>query len=215
MKTLNVPFIANLENMDFQTLQHAMELGGKKDFIGEVNWPEKFGYQPSCVFNIARSEKALAIVYHVRGLDLRAKALEDNGPVWEDSCCEFFVASPDGSRYYNFEMNCIGTVLNGQGPDRHDRVRTHLEEMKKIRRFSSLEHREIEESDQLFSWQTAMVIPFEMMGMDPGQLPAEIQANFYKCGDKTAHPHFVSWNPIQTEKPDFHRPDFFGKLILK
>ena len=32
--------------------------------------------------------------------------------------------------------------------------------------------------------------------------------------DKTAHPHYLSWSPIGTEKPDFHRPEFFGELVL-
>ena len=45
--------------------------------------------------------------------------------------------------------------------------------------------------------------------------PESIRANFYKCGDKTAHPHYLSWSPIDTPKPDFHRPEFFGELILK
>ena len=40
----------------------------------------------------------------------------------------------------------------------------------------------------------------------------EIKANFYKCGDELQTPHFLSWNPIQIEQPDFHRPDFFGTL---
>lgn len=215
MKTLSVPFISRLENMDFQELENALELEGTKDIIGTVNWPDKFNYQPSCVFSIAHSEKAIAILYQVRGLDLRAAALEDNGSVWEDSCCEFFVASPDGKKYYNFEMSCIGTVLNACGADRHERPRTSLEDMKKIRRFSSLEHKEWEEKDQIYSWQTAIVIPFEMMGVEGDEVPQELRGNFYKCGDKTAHPHFLSWNPIETEKPDFHRPEFFGKLILK
>ncbi len=39
-----------------------------------------------------------------------------------------------------------------------------------------------------------------------------IPANFYKCGDKLRTPHFLSWNKIEIEKPDFHRPDFFGEL---
>lgn len=39
-----------------------------------------------------------------------------------------------------------------------------------------------------------------------------IKANFYKCGDELQTPHFLSWNPINIEKPDFHRPDFFGSL---
>ena len=33
-----------------------------------------------------------------------------------------------------------------------------------------------------------------------------------KCGDDLTVPHFLSWNPIKTEKPDFHRPEFFGTV---
>ena len=58
------------------------------------------------------------------------------------------------------------------------------------------------------------MIPFRLIGIDAGHLPARIRANFYKCGDKTAHPHFLSWSPVSTEKPDFHRPEFFGELYL-
>jgi len=39
-----------------------------------------------------------------------------------------------------------------------------------------------------------------------------VRANFYKCGDELQTPHFLSWNPVRTERPDFHRPDFFGVL---
>ena len=37
-------------------------------------------------------------------------------------------------------------------------------------------------------------------------------ANFMKCGDETSDPHFVTWAPIATENPDYHRPEFFGVL---
>ena len=38
------------------------------------------------------------------------------------------------------------------------------------------------------------------------------RANVYKCGDLLPVPHFISWNPITTESPDFHRPEFFGQM---
>jgi hypothetical protein len=28
-------------------------------------------------------------------------------------------------------------------------------------------------------------------------------------------PHYVTWNPIKTEKPDFHQPSYFGLLKFK
>ena len=37
----------------------------------------------------------------------------------------------------------------------------------------------------------------------PGLDGMSIRANFYKCGDELQKPHFLSWNPIKIEKPDF------------
>lgn len=41
-----------------------------------------------------------------------------------------------------------------------------------------------------------------------------MKANFYKCGDGLTVPHYLSWSPIVTEKPDFHRPEFFNQIKL-
>jgi hypothetical protein len=38
------------------------------------------------------------------------------------------------------------------------------------------------------------------------------RANFYKCGDKTSHPHWLTWSVVDKPEPDFHRPEFFGIL---
>jgi hypothetical protein len=40
-------------------------------------------------------------------------------------------------------------------------------------------------------------------------------ANFYKCGDETAVAHYVTWNPIKTVNPDYHRPEYFGKVTFE
>ena len=42
-----------------------------------------------------------------------------------------------------------------------------------------------------------------------------LRGNFYKCGDLTATPHWGSWNPVGTGAPDFHRPEYFGKMPLE
>ena len=39
-----------------------------------------------------------------------------------------------------------------------------------------------------------------------------VRANFYKCGDDTAVPHYLSWNPIPIPKPNFHTPEHFGEI---
>lgn len=209
MKILNVPLVS----FDTQDLDSVMELEAARFDVNTVNWPSEFPYAPLCAGRIARTEGSLVVDFRVSGLDLRAENKEDNGSQWEDSCVEFFVENPDGSEYYNFEINALGKVLACCGPDRSHRTKRPQEEMESIARFASVK-RVDEPKEGLRNWRVCIIIPFELIGIDPENVPSVIRANFYKCGDKTAHPHFVSWSPIGTPNPDFHRPEFFGELKL-
>lgn len=215
MKSLEVPFIADLEKMSYDELDMAMETGAAKSFIGEVCWPDQYPYHPDAAIAVARSRTHLAVLYHVRCLDLRAVALEDNGPVWEDSCCEFFASDPSDGTYYNFEMNCIGTLLGAKRKNREECRHFTPEALSRVTRHSTLARKQRDLSGKIFGWSVAMVLPMDMIGIDPAGLPASIRANFYKCADKSAHPHFLAWNRVESPKPDFHRPDWFGQLIFK
>ena len=211
MNPLTVPLIS-LENQDPDT---ALELQGARFDVRCVNWPEAFPYAPLCAGRIARTRDALVVDFRVSGLDLRVQNTEDNGRQWEDSCVEVFLQDPKGKTYYNFEINALGKVLACRGEDRHNRVARPAEEMKQILRFGqSVIPGPTGDLQGLQTWRVGVVIPFRLIGVDPENLPHSLRANFYKCGDKTAHPHYVSWCPIDTEKPDFHRPEFFGELVL-
>ena len=214
-KQLIVPFVEGLERMSYSELDLAMETNASKSVINEINWPKDYPYCPDCVFSVARSKTHIAVLYHVRGLDLRASDLEDNGNTWEDSCCEFFVTDPGDGTYYNFELTCIGTLRLGKGEKRNDRIFHEPDRLKEVIRHSTLPKKAIDFSDKIFGWSVGMVIPMTLIGINPDFPPLRLMGNFYKCGDKTAHPHFLSWNKIDAPKPDFHRPEFFGELILK
>ena len=211
MKTLKVPFIADFEEVDIDT---ALELEGARFEVDQVNWPAAFPYAPFCAGRIARTEDGIVVDFRVSGLDLRAKNTKDNGSQWEDSCVEFFVQNPDGSEYYNFEINPLGKVLAAIGPDRNARVKRPAKQMNEILRIAQFEGPQ-DYSGGIWNWRVTVVIPFRLIGVDPENLPEKLRANFYKCGDETAHPHFLSWSPIGTPSPDFHRPEFFGELILR
>lgn len=215
VKRIRVPFIEGLENMTLQELDLAMEKGAAKFAVCENNWPKEAPYTPDCNGSIARTASHLAVMFHVRGLDLRATQIEDNGRSWEDSCCEFFVTDPYDGTYYNFELTCIGSLLSSKRKSRLDSVLREKEDVARVIRHSSLAHEETEISDRIFSWTVAMLIPYDLIGIDRDNVPVSVRGNFYKCGDLTAHPHFLSWNPIGTPKPDFHRPEYFGELILR
>ena len=204
---LDIPLIS-LEGRDPDSV---LELEGSRFDVNCVNWPASWPYAPFCSGRIARTRTELVIGFRTSGLDLRALNLEDNLRQWEDSCVEFFVQDPSRADYYNFEINPLGKILACKGPAREGRVHRSAEEMESIRRFAFLEGPQ-DLSGGIHSWRVTVLIPLRLMGIDPERLPAGIRANFYKCGDKTAHPHFLSWNPVGTPAPDFHRPEFFGEL---
>ena len=213
MKNIKVPYIDKAETLTFEALDQVMETEAAKDYISEVNW-NAYPYKPTVSFRVARSATHLVIIYNVRGYDLRAVAPQDNGPVWEDSCCEFFVSHPEDGTYFNFELNCVGTLLAAKRRSRNDADMFGAEELSRVIRHTTLEKLAYEENGQIRCWSTAIAIPFDLMGMDGANLPQSIRANFYKCADKTAHPHYLSWNRIEIPAPDFHRPDFFGELTF-
>ena len=66
------------------------------------------------------------------------------------------------------------------------------------------------------AWELALSLPYTLfqgtvLSPKPGDT---MHGNFYKCGDELPEPHFLSWHPIHTPQPDFHRPDWFGELIF-
>lgn len=181
--------------------------------INIVNW-ETYPYQPKVTFRIAHTANAVLLHYKVTEESVRAKYHEDNGSVWTDSCVEFFSIPAGDDIYYNLECNCIGTVLLAAGAQRNNREPASREVTKQIKRWASLGRQPFEERIGECTWEVALMIPYSVFfkhdiksidGMG-------IKANFYKCGDELKTPHFLSWNPISIENPDFHRPDFFGTL---
>jgi len=215
MKRVSVPFIALLNEIPLDKAGVALEEKGSGLSVETLNWPEQFHYKPLTTVYLGRDASAIYLYFQVHGNCLRAVHTQDNQPVHEDSCVEFFVQLPDDPYYYNFEFNCIGTCKAAK----HFRTREQVEDLsllqlQQIRRWPSLGTKPFNEIDGLFSWDLCVAIPYPIIGIKGSQLPEKLRANFYKCADATEQPHYVSWSPIQAEKPDFHRPESFGELLL-
>jgi len=184
--------------------------------IDTVNW-DTFPYKPEVRFRIAHTENAILINYKVEEDSLRAIYGEDNGNVWTDSCVEFFVIPANDGVYYNIESNCIGTILIGGGKERYQRERAGAEILSSVQRWSSLGENSFEEREGKCSWELSLIIPHQAFFKHSikSLSGTTIKGNFYKCGDQLKTPHYISWNRIKTEKPDFHRPEFFGELCFE
>lgn len=199
--------------LDISSVGFLMEAMADKQFINHVNW-EEYTYTPMAAVNIARTHTRLYFSFAVRGLYLEASTLEDNTPVYKDSCVEFFMQKENDPYYYNFEFNCIGACDAAKRLSRDAKESLSKFEYSSIHRHSSIERKTFEEKSGLFCWDLNISIPFETMGLNPEKLPEKIKANFYKCADGSSIPHYLSWNPIDLPQPNFHCPEFFGELYL-
>jgi len=214
MNKIYIPFCDKLNTPSAKSIENVLEEAGATGLIECVNWADLFPYKPVTFFKIARSADTLFIKYSVKGNVLRAVYSNDQEPVWQDSCVEFFCKRTDEAGYTNFEFNCIGTCLSARHTSREVKVSRPPEEMNRILRYPSLGKRTFKEMEGMFSWELTVGIPFTLLDIDPDHLPEKMLGNFYKCADGTALKHYVSWSPIHTPTPDFHRPEFFGELIF-
>jgi hypothetical protein len=181
--------------------------------ISHVNWVE-YPYKPDVKFRVAHNSTNIFLNYRVEELDIKGVCEEDNGKVWEDSCVEFFISFNRDGFYYNIESNCIGKILIATGVDRYNRMPVPATIINYIDRWSSLGNLPVENKSG--KWELSLVIPVDVF------LPSRIntfdglqaKGNFYKCGDKLKVSNFLSWNPIKNDQPNFHLPQFFGKLVF-
>lgn len=185
----------------------------KRNQVDILNWKD-FNYKPEVEFTIAYTGSEILLKYYVKEDWFKAEKTESNQMVCEDSCVEFFVSPSDDRIYYNLEFNGIGTCLLGAGTGREDSTRADPKIISWIRRKTSVGEKSVSERGGEFSWTITMAIPLTVFfHHELSDLKGKVfRANFYKCGDKLAVPHYLTWNPVCTVTPDYHRPEYFGLL---
>ena len=214
-KQLFVPLVAELQNFDSEEIISRLQDVGAEVSIDSVNWKEQFPYKPLAVANVAHDGKYIYVDFFVRCNYLRAVNYEDNSPVSQDSCVEFFVSPKCDNHYWNFEFNCIGTINASHRSQRNNPTRLTHEELDRVKRYCSCGNRPFNEVEGLFAWNVLIAVPLDLIGVKYEGKPIEMKGNFNKCASGTSQPHYLSWNPIVSEKPDFHRPEYFARIVLE
>jgi len=183
--------------------------------VAHINWPQH-PYCPVVSFRIGHVQTEIWLAFAVSEARIRALETRTQGEVYRDSCVEFFV-SFDRAHYYNFEVNCIGTPHFAYGPDRHTRTLLSLPLMAQIETQSSLGKQPFDEKAGGFEWSLTARIPVACFAHDAIASLSGMRAtaNFYKIGSSLSVPHFLTWNPVRTAEPDYHRPEFFGATLFE
>ncbi len=142
-----------------------------------------------------------------------ARYTEFNDPVYTDSAMEAFIDfNPfcDNPKYINFEFNSNGALLAKYRTGRHDAVSIDL-------LTNNIPNVTTNVREQ--NWTATLFISLEMIKdiykTDSFTKGCTLKGNFFKVGENEVNPHFLSFTKIKSDKPDFHRPEFFKQFIIE
>lgn len=185
----------------------------------EQNMGVEPNHRPKTLAKLAWDDHSLYLIFHVRDRYVRAVAKQYQDPVCADSCVEFFFTpgSRLGFSYFNMEINCGGTMLFWWHPEGKKAIPVAAEDSGKVEIGHTLPRVVDPEIVEPTSWILECRVPFTVLqkycprAVKPA--PDVIwKANFYKCGDATSHPHWLTWSFVDYPKPKFHLPQSFGVL---
>ena len=176
-------------------------------------------YKPDVSIRMLYDDQRICGMFQVKDQYVIARARHNQDMVCRDSCVEFFVKPVNAERYFNFEINCGGTILlyhiKNIGAKEFDLVPEA--DLATIERFHTMPKFIDEEITEPVTWYLGFGIPISFFekysGINPELAGQHWTANFTKCADYCSNPAWLSWQ--QFEKCSFHQPDKFGNLIFE
>lgn len=176
-------------------------------------------FLPKTEVKMMYNENYIYVIFKVEDKFIRSVNRKINSPVSNDSCVEFFF-TPDmevSLGYFNLEVNAGGTPLFRFQKRRNvGKVEVDLEDIQSIKIAHSLPEIIEPEIKVPTTWTIEYQIPVAMLkkyfNIAVPMPDVKWRANFYKCGDETSNPHYLTWNKIENEIPDFHLPEYFGVI---
>lgn len=185
-----------------------------KNYMGEK--PVHFPFTQA---KVAYDNAAIYVIFRVEDRYVKAVARENQGPVYLDSCVEFFFTPGKDTEkgYFNLEMNCGGTMLfHHQMKPRTDQTPVSEDDIRQVQVAHTLPKIVDPEISTDTTWIVEYRIPFSILNKYHSFPEPEAgtvwRANFYKCADQTSHPHWLTWAPVDFPRPNFHLPAYFGIL---
>jgi hypothetical protein len=179
-------------------------------------------HRPQVRFKGLYDDKGIYVRFDVRDRYVVAKHLQYQDMVCHDSCVEFFVRPREDRGYFNFEINCGGTMLLYYIEDATPNPRPFAkwrqvtpEDAKSVRIEHSLPKQVVPELTEPTHWQLGLFVPYSLFEAYMGPIShapgATWRGNFYKCADSSSHPHWAYWAEVG-EPLNFHKPERFAPL---
>ena len=192
--------------------------------VANYPWSDS-GHRPATSARFVYDDEFLGISFRVEDRYIRAVAQKFQDSVCSDSCVEFFVSPVPGSQaYFNFEVNCGGTILVMRVPSPEERAagKENIDvsdaDGDTILVAHSMPHIVEPEITEPTVWTLEYHVPLGLFasyfGSDKPASGTTWKANVYKCADRTSHPHWGSWAPVDSTTPSFHQPNSFQSFLF-
>jgi len=176
--------------------------------------PQGSDHKPDVCVRSLYDAQNIYVHFKVRDQYIRSVTTRTQGPVCQDSCVEFFFTPKPGGGYLNLEANCGGTFLCSYAEPAKS-IPIDPQWLAQIRCYHSMPKTVEPEITTPCEWRLAYALPLALIEAYTGPLGRLAgqtwKANYYKCGDKTSHPHWGFWAPIG-EKLSFHQPEKFAPI---
>ncbi len=179
--------------------------------INISSW-EGFAQSPETVAFLTLTETGFCATFRVSECNPKRVNSSNFSPVHLDSCVEWFVnfAPEICNSYFNFEVNACGAMNVSFRRDRYDSTPLTTEDVDLFNITTGIFKDFWEVSYEIpFSFIKKYIPGYEIKNGDV------IKTNLYKCGDETVSPHYLSHFRIDCPNPDFHRPEFFGEMMVE
>jgi hypothetical protein len=180
-------------------------------------------HHPRVQAKLLHSQRVLYVLFRVQDQFVKAACTRYGQMVCKDSCVEIFIEPMPDAGYFNFEVNCGGTMLlwyvrdttlTAEGKFK-DYTEVPADLAASVRIYHSMPAHVPQEITEPIEWRVQLAIPAAVLEAFVGPLGdfsgQAWRGNLFKCADATSHPHWASWNPIGDEL-NFHRPACFGTL---
>lgn len=206
---LQVPYFTEDAGLPLDQLLLKLDVYQKTP-LSNHSWPELFT-TCSAQFIIAHTGTHILLKFMVSHDFFRSADRKINGEVHLDNCVEFFLSFDNAETYYNIEFNCLGIGKMAYNSQVGGKTLLAEDSVRKILTYTKSGHHR-----DFFDWEMIWSIPAEVFTFHTINHFEGITAsgNFYKCGDALPNPHYLSWNRVISEKPDFHRPECFGEIFF-
>lgn len=182
---------------------------------------ESSDHRPKVSLRVMHDKDTIYGLYQVKDRYVRVTHVGYQASVCQDSCVEFFFKPSVGPGYFNLEMNAGGSYLlyyvrNHQRTDTGFADFAAVDEAcgSQVKVQTTLPTVVDPEIAVPLTWYAMFTIPMKALAPycgDAGCLDGQKwRANFYKCGDDTSHPHWITWAPIPVL--NYHIPEAFQEM---